>query len=88
MRKVTVSRMRERYAQTVLTFRIAYVLKLYKLRSAYQMEVSDQFRFAYALSLGKITELSTAYENMLGPELIWVLRVRDILLQEGGKPPS
>jgi len=26
MRKVTVSRMRERYAQTVLTFRIAYVL--------------------------------------------------------------
>ena len=26
MRKVTVSRMRERYAQTVLTFRITYVL--------------------------------------------------------------
>jgi len=25
MRKVTVSRMRERYAQTVLTFRITYV---------------------------------------------------------------
>ena len=25
MRKVTVSRMRERYAQTVLTFRIAYI---------------------------------------------------------------
>ena len=25
MRKVTVSRMRERYAQTVLTFRMAYV---------------------------------------------------------------
>jgi len=25
MRKVTVSRMRERYAQTVLTFRITYI---------------------------------------------------------------
>ena len=27
MRKVTVSRMRERYVQTVLTFRIIYVYK-------------------------------------------------------------
>ena len=26
MRKVTVSRMRERYAQTVLTFRIIYII--------------------------------------------------------------
>jgi len=33
MRKVTVSRMRERYAQTVLTFRITYVLhKVYDTR--------------------------------------------------------
>ena len=31
MRKVTVSRMRERYAQTVLTFRITYVLRIKKL---------------------------------------------------------
>ena len=29
MRKVTVSRMRERYAQTVLTFRITYVLRIH-----------------------------------------------------------
>jgi hypothetical protein len=30
MRKVTVSRMRERYAQTVLTFRITYAILIKK----------------------------------------------------------
>jgi len=28
--------------------------------------------------------MSTAHESMWAPELIWVLRVREILLQEGG----
>ena len=32
MRKVTVSRIRERYAQTVLTFRITYVSHSYTFR--------------------------------------------------------
>jgi len=31
MRKVTVSRIRKRYAQTVLTFQITYVYVLYSL---------------------------------------------------------
>jgi len=60
MRKVTVSRMRKRYAQTVLTFRITYVyvyhlqnFKFYRLIQSSLLLVS--FRY-FVINVGPVAQ--------------------------------
>ena len=48
MRKVTVSRMRERYAQTVLTFRITYTI-------SFKMQLNDILYFICQMKDVRVT---------------------------------
>ena len=69
MRKVTVSRMRERYAQTVLTFRITYVEAKHNFSSRFsvlrvtQTDVSTVQNFfffsAYVFTYSAVLKVQT-----------------------------
>jgi len=58
MRKVTVSRMRERYEQTVLTFRITYVFRIWGFQRACEFSQKKgntkhfKFTFNFILLIG------------------------------------
>jgi len=54
MRKVTVSRMRERYAQTVLTFRITYAQRPFRDKDYYTGQKNLTF-FGPRSSIGKLS---------------------------------
>jgi len=57
MRKVTVSRMRERYEQTVLTFRIAYIYENLRLILIYKEIPAETVKTNFLLRRF-ITEIS------------------------------
>jgi len=82
MRKVIVLRMRERYAQTVLTFRITYV---YFLIWIVLWEILLDGVSEYAQHFGAIVKCSMIYQKSLIPILITLIveNVSDLICTLG-----
>ena len=84
MRKVTVSRMRERYAQTVLTFRIIYVCCvltvhniLYTFDNTQQDGLSQIYSFVRTRAVDgserSLPRCVSCVPHVWAPEPVWML---------------
>jgi len=89
MRKVTVWRMRERYAQTVLTFRITYLKSFHLSSNQLPIARPSHFQWKSNLICQKPTAISLqSYQSVLQVTSLWATSLTQLVNLNASLQPS